>query len=243
MKTVTSFIAVLLILGVTSVAHCKVELQVVTEQWAPFSFINKDGAIDGTATRKVRTILEAAQISYSIELLAWNRAYNQARDNKNVLLYTIYRLQERENDFQWICPLIETNSPTLYALASRKDISITNLNDAKQYSIGIIGSGWTHDYLIQKGFEAGQHLDVASDENANIRKLLKGRVDIIVQEAGLVESRLLKEGVSAQKIKKVFSLVDTPYHQGCMAVSKDTPLELVETLRNGLQKLNTEISE
>ena len=170
-------------------------------------------------------------------MLAWSRAYRKAKENKNVLLYTIYKLHGRDDDFQWICPLIETKATHLYSLVSRSDLQIKQIDDAKSYRVGVFGRGWAYDFMKLQGFQEGVNLDTTFDEQANIRKLMKGRVDFIVQESGLIEQRLKKEGISPQKVKPVHSLVDSSHQKGCMAMSRDTSVEMIDKLQRALDKV------
>ncbi len=217
-------------------------LSVVTEQWPPYNYVNEQGILEGIATDKVKAVLAEAGMDYQIELLAWKRAYKKAKNNKNVLLYTIYRLKEREKDFQWICPLIKTETTAVYSLADREGVKFEKIEELRPFAIGVIGTGWTYDYLQQKGFKKGVNLDIATDEYANVRKLIKGRVDFIVEEPSIVNDRLQKEEIASDKLIKVFSLFPTTHQQGCMAMSNDTPVEIINKLSAALNKLNSQKS-
>ena len=213
-------------------------LTVVTEHWPPFNYINEHGEVDGRSTAIVREVLKEANIAYKIKQLSWTRAYNTAKDKKNVLIYTIFRQAHREKHFQWICPLIQTSGVKMFGLSSRKDLVVNKLEDAKQYRLGVYGTGWTMEYLKSNGFEIGVHLDVATNETLNIKKLLAGRVDFIVQEQDMVHHRLKTMGVDINQVKAVFPLVAVESQEGCMAMSKDTPKETVDSIRKALHKVN-----
>lgn len=214
------------------------KLTVVTEEWPPYNFLNSEGVIDGSATKKVKAILADANIDYHMELLAWNRAYKKTRDNKNVLLYSIYRSEKRLKDFNWICPLIQTSAVNFYTLASRTDMKITKVEDAKKYVLGVIGSGWTYDHLVHNGFSRDKNLDVGSSEFSNVRKLMKGRIDIVVQQEDLIRSKLAEENLPLNALKVVYTLSPAANQIGCMVMSKDTPKSLVDKIRKSLNNVN-----
>ncbi|XOV81218.1 MAG: substrate-binding periplasmic protein [Aestuariibacter sp.] len=213
------------------------QIHIVTEHWPPFNYLNDKGEVEGIATDVVKKVMTEAGYSYEISLLSWSRAYQRAKNDKNVLIYTIFKLENREEDFQWICPLIETGGAKVFALASREDIKIESLNDLKGYSVGVLGSGWSYEFLKFYGFVAGEHLDIVKDEMANIRKLFAGRIDLIVQEPELISNRLEIVGKSKSDIRSVFKLGAENSQSGCMAMSLDTPSDVVKTLRSALVKV------
>lgn len=236
-KIVSSLIMLLWFLSHHIQAQQWPKLTVVTEHWPPFNYINEQGMPDGIATRKLRHVLTKAGFDYHIELQSWSRAYQQARDNPNVLIYTIFRSEERLDDFQWICPLIQTGGSEVYSLAYRIDIQVASTEDLKSWITGVYASGWSHDYLTGSGLRQGEHLDVVSDEMANVRKLFANRVDLIVQEPDLIEGRLKQLGKTIDDIRPVFVLGDKESKTGCMAMSTDTSESIVTILRETLNSI------
>ena len=219
------------------------EIRIVTEHWPPYSYINENGEVDGMATILIKKIMKEAGLDYSIELLSWKRAYKSAKENKDTLLYTIYKLENRESDFQWLCPLINTKGVKIYALASRNDVAINNIDDAKKYSTGVISTGWTHDYLKSEGFETTSHLDIGSSELTNIKKLLAGRIDLVVQEEDLIELRLKKLNKTSNVLKPVFTLISNQHKEGCMAMSLDTSKATINRISAALLKVNSSANQ
>jgi len=238
MKIVLFKISLLIFISFSLSLKAAEKLTLVTEHWPPFNFLNAEGKVDGIATNTIKQIVSEAGFDYDIELLAWRRAYNKAKNNKNVLLYTIYKLDNRTEDFQWICPLIQTPGVKVYALSERDDIKISKLEDLRHYVIGIINTGWTFEYFKINGFKPGEHLDLGKSESANIKKLLLGRVDLVVQEEELVGVRLVNQGKKHNAVKEVFTLLTEAHKEGCIATSKSTPENVVARLRAALLKVN-----
>ena len=153
------------------------------------------------------------------------------------MLYTVYKLKPRQNDFQWICPLINTPGVAVYSLSTRDDIKINDIEELKRYSIGTINTGWTLEYLKYNGFIPGHHLDLSREESANLRKLLSGRIDLVVQEKELIDLRLINLGGHSSLVKQVFTLLTDEHKEGCMATSHKTPTYVVNRLRQALIKV------
>ena len=92
----------------------------------------------------------------------------------------------------------------------------------------MVRDDFTHEKLVTNGFKVGKHLDVNNDSLANLKKLLKGRVDLIVQSDSTI-SRHLKELALPDSLVTAelpFEL-DQPT---CMALSKHTDHKIIQAL-------------
>lgn len=235
-KFVLSFL--LLLVAISNQLHAQQDsITVVSEEWPPYNYTNEQGEFTGISTEIVKAVLTEAKLNYHIEVYPWSRAFSMARDNKNTLLYTVYRVGDRLDKFQWICPLIKNEGFAVYALSNRNDVAFSNLGEAKKYRIGTLRSGGGYDVLKHAGFIVGENLDIATDEYANIRKLFKQRVDLILQEVEPLKLRLKELGFAESAVKKVFSIVPEGGQVGCMAFSNDTPKVMVERVKKALQKV------
>lgn len=72
---------------------------------------------------------------------------------------------------------------------------------------------------------------------ANIRKLFKGRIDLIIKEEEPLELRIQQAGLPIARLKKVFSILYNEERQACMAMSLDTPKSVIQRLQNALNKV------
>jgi len=82
-----------------------VELQIITEEFAPFNFQSKDGQITGQSTEIVQEILSRLNLKIDIRLMPWNDGYELALYEQDVVLYSTFRTAEREELFQWVGPI------------------------------------------------------------------------------------------------------------------------------------------
>lgn len=153
-------------------------LTVVTEDLPPLNFQDGD-KVSGIATEIVQATLQKAGLSAAPRIYPWARAINMAEQQENVLIYSIARIPEREARFQWIGPLFPY-SDSLYKLKRRQDIQLTTLDQAKQYQIGVIRSYAVHEMLKREGFIDNVHLQLAKDQEQNLRKLFAGKTDLLV---------------------------------------------------------------
>ena len=211
-------------------------IRFVTEHWPPYNFLNDSGEVIGLATEKVQELLGELALEVEIEVFHWAKAIQLAEFEENVFLYSIYRTQSREKRFQWICPLMMTQIVAFYKLASRPDVEIKNIQDAKKYRISVMNEDLTMRMLLDTGFEKGVHFDTTLDELTNVRKLLHGRVDLIVQEENALQYRLELLNSRRSHLTRLEPLGKEKADTLCIATSLNTDKALVEKMRTVLSQ-------
>lgn len=213
-------------------------IEVVTESWQPYSYILPDGSVGGIATDKVRRILDKTEFAYTISLYPWARAYRTALTKKNVLIYPIYKIKERELKFQWLCPFLPTDPIYVYSLPARRDINISKLDDLKQYVIGIARDEFVYQYLTGQGFEEHRHLDITPTYNTSLHKLVNQRIDLIIGSGHSIDTRLKNLGYHEIQLRAVYEIDAQVVAGNCMALSLQTPVAVVEKIRSSLLQVN-----
>lgn len=146
------------------------DIQAVTYEWPPYNYTD-NGKITGISKEIVEEILNRAEIKADFVVYPWGRGLMMAKTKKNVLIYTMRRIPERENLYKWVGPITPPSNSYLYKLKKRKDIAVHSLNDAKKYSIGVIKGDSMHQYLLSQGFEEGKNIEVVPKEILNLKKL------------------------------------------------------------------------
>ncbi len=211
------------------------EVEVVTEEWIPYSF-TANGRVVGISTEIVEQALRRAGISMAggrVRLMPWARAYYEALHKGNTLIYTILRTPERESLFKWVGPLVPADSFYFFRLAARDDIRLHSLADARRYRIGILKESVHGQFLRRHGFDAAS-LDPVSYQYLNMKKLLSGRVDLIVDVERTVRLRAEKLGVPSTKFVRALFLFRREYY---MAFNRDTPDSLVRKVGRALETM------
>jgi len=226
------------------------DIQVVTEEWKPYNY-SKNGQITGMSTEVVKTTLEKAGLTYEINVLPWARALKKARNEENVLIYTIVRNPAREKQFKWIGPLFSTSNEgdstmSLFRLKDRKDIVAKDLNEAIKYKIGVVRGNDLGSFQ-KAGFKEGKQLFPVAEEATNIRKLFKGRIDLISGSMNYLQGhfeKLKDPGISMDKIEAVcpISAASTSSDETivCMAFGKSTPEDMVKKVRSAFEAIKAE---
>ena len=212
-----------------SLAHAQA-VRVVTEATS-YSFL-KDGKMAGPATEVVELSLKrAGLVDYQINLYPWARSYDMALKEPNVLIYLIARTPAREPQFKWAGEIMKMQYH-LYKLKDR-NVVVKNLEDARNFTIGVMRDDVRHQYLKEKGFT---RLVVSAQSVDNFRKLLSGQVDIVPLPDDDAASLCKETNVSCETLQKIYTL-DEMSTGLYMAYSNSTPDAVVQRTKDAFEKI------
>ncbi|KJZ10831.1 hypothetical protein TW85_19100 [Marinomonas sp. S3726] len=227
------YLLVLLVLSFTSaLSAAETFLQVLTENWRPYNYEDK-GEIKGQSTDIVVKVLDRAGIDYKITLYPWSRAYRIAQQKENVLIYTIVRMPVREDMFIWSRPLAKQDTGSLFKLSDSKNIKVSNLEEAKQYKIGVIKDSMGYLFLKNNGVSQAI-VPVSTDQKLNLEHLLRGYVDLVAVSEKSFAHVTKQMGVESEALTRVMKLFEfTPY----MAFSLGTSQEIIDKVNKAYDEL------
>lgn len=203
-------------------------LNIVTEQWAPYIQLQKNGKITGPLVDKIKAIMAHADINYNLNIYPWPRTYHKALTEKNTLIFPIFKNKTRITKFHFVCPLSKGVNLYLIKLSRRKDIKITSFADAKKYRFGVIRGDYDHEMLLNEGFKDGDKIDTNINDINNLKKLIKGRIDLMIQTKGSIYGKLQGLGLSKNIIELAYKLAPEYSGKNCLALSKKTSLSVVK---------------
>lgn len=232
MKKLLTVISVLL---VTVFAEAG-EIRIVTEDFPPYNYEEKR-EITGLSTKIVRAVLKEVGMNPKIRIYPWARAYKKALQDKNVLIYSILRIREREKLFRWVGE-IAVSEMCLFRLRERNDIKINSLEDAKKYKIGVTRETAPHHYLLEKNFKLDEW-EVVSKDELSIKKLVSGRIDIMPYYETPFIYKVKKLGYDPGKFVKAL-LMKEASEKLYMAFSRGTPDSTVEKFIKALNKIKAD---
>jgi len=226
-------IAILTLVSAPDTSAAPLLLNVVTEEFPPYNF-SIDGKIGGIATTVVTETLKRAGIHYHLRIYPWKRAYETiALNQKNVLIYSIYKSVERGPLFAaWIGPIMPPAALYLYKLKSRTDIRVDSLEDAKKYRIGVTRADYSHVLLKRQGFV---RLDEASDALSNARKFLAKRIDLIPTYELTLAARLKQLDTPFSVAEKTVTVIPVEASKIFMAVSRGSDPELIKKIKTAFE--------
>ena len=208
-----------------------VAIDIMTENYPPFNYKDKNGKITGITTELVREILKSIDEKDNIRLIPWARAYKDIQNKPNKVLFSMTRTTQREFLFKWVGP-IANNSWVFYTRAD-SNIKINSLEDAKnnRYKIGTYLDGANELYLKKNNF---YNIYSVPDDLLNVKKLIRGRIDLWAagETQGIYKAKQL--GIDPKKIKKVFKIKDTQLY---IAFSRTTPNSVINLWKNELNNM------
>ncbi|WP_072786626.1 substrate-binding periplasmic protein [Duganella sacchari] len=206
-------------------------MMVVTEEFSPYSYLAQ-GKVVGYSTEVVSEALQRAGLTYSVQVYPWARAFHLARSQPNVLIFSIVRTPEREAQFHWLAQLAP-RSTYLYKLKTRHDIQVRTVEDLRPYRIAATRGDIVEEQLHQFGLTA----DLAAGDASSIRKLMAGRVDLMVASELSIKGICGRTQVRCALLERTMPMPGlTEYY---VAASLSTPAATVQALRTGLEKLKS----
>ena len=125
----------------------------------------------------VREAFKRSGYNLKIAYYPWARVVKMAKDGAVDGYFPEYYSDELKEDFFVSSPI--PGGPLGFFKKKGKSISYSTLNDLRPYSIGVV-----RGYINTAEFDAADYLkkDEANDDLQNFKKLLAGRVDLIVAD-------------------------------------------------------------
>ncbi|WP_306146616.1 MULTISPECIES: ABC transporter substrate-binding protein [unclassified Roseibium] len=210
------------------------DIRIVTEEFPPYNY-SDNGLAKGLSSEVVQAVLAETGLTAEFLFLPWARAYLTAQNTKNTVIFSIGRIPEREDLFEWIGVIAPYNT-SLCKLASRTDLTIESLSDAKDYSIGVSVEDVIYQYLKSQNFT---NLDIVGEDILNIRKLALSRLDLIAFDEAAFQYYLDLEDINPALFDRIYRLDDISGGL-YMAINKDSDPELIQSLKGGLEAIKAD---
>ena len=209
-------------------------LNVVTET-TPNTYL-QNGKVAGPATEIVEQTLKRAGLNdYRIDLYPWARAQDLALREPFVLIFPIARTPERENRFRWIGE-IKRSRYFLYALQGRAGMQVAQLDDARNWTIGVVRDDVRQQALLKRGFS---RLVVSSHSIENFRKLVYRQVDMVVLTENEARSLCAEVKPDCTGLARLLPLDDVAVEL-YMAYSLATPEDIAARTRSAFESLRAD---
>ena len=208
-------------------------LTLLTEENAPFNF-TENGAVRGIAVDLiVATLKEAGREASPAEIRVepWARAYDAAQSQPGTVLFSMARTQEREGLFSWVGPIYKAQIG-LVARSSR-NIRVAGPADLAGYTIATVRDGAPEQLLVKAGVPE-QALDRGNGIEANLRKLLAGRVDLVAFNVPAIRYNLARLGADPADFPVVYVLKELDLHY---AFHRGTDPALLRSVQAALDRV------
>lgn len=171
-KLKCSLLVVFCLLFGSELAAGKKNIEIVTTEYPPY--YGSDLQNKGFITEIVVTAFDRSGYDTTIRFLPWQRAFDGTKAGKYTVLYTMWYRKEREKWFEF-SDALPANEVGFFKRVG-DDISFNNFEDLKPYTIGVV-----RGYVNPPGFdEAGLTTEVVDNDALNLKKLLRGRIDLVL---------------------------------------------------------------
>ena len=216
------------------------DLTYITEQYPPYNF-QENGKLQGISVDLLEKVWDRMGLNLNrsiIQILPWSEGYERTLSDNNTVLFTTFKVPEREKLFKWAGPIASGRD----ALLSKKDknITIASAADLKKYKIG----GIADDIAVQRLLNDGIKKDEIILENTStpiIEMLKNGTIDAWAYNDLAGIWLLQQSGANASDYKIAYVLAQG---EGYYAFNKEVPDALVQSFQEAMDyiKSNNESS-
>lgn len=205
-------------------------LHLLTEEYPPFSYRQGDKLL-GISVDQVKAIMAAAKLDYTMEMQPWARAFSLAESTPDTCVFTTGQLPERMARFKWVQPLVL--DLMILVRKAGQPFAPASIEEAKRLTVGVHKDDSAETYAKQQGFP---RLDSAPSLDLSLKKLLSGRLDLMIMTRTTYES-LRRQG---QPIEAALNLEGTRAGIACNLKVPDSTIaamqvELDRLITNGTQ--------
>lgn len=210
-------------------------LTLYSEEFPPFNYTDK-GKFVGASTEVVEAIMQITQQDYEIKSFPWARSMHISQHKKNGFIFSISRRKDREKLFKWVGVLVPANQ-SVFALKSRTDIRINQLNDMKPFIIGTTFKDARETFLLTKGFDSlnFKRLSGENTYHQHYEQLKLGRIELWPMPNAVMNHVVTSYGDKPDNwIQNVFKLDEISQEGYYLAASLTTSDDLINKLRQAL---------
>lgn len=209
------------------------EVRLVTDNWIPYYGKNLEN--QGYFSAIVKEAFEKAGHKSIISFMPWKRAEEIARNGSEDALLGAYHTTEREKYFVFSTP-IDSATMNVIRLKSSNITFSGDLHDLENLTIGIV-----RGYQVSEEFNSADYLitEGTTTLTQSIKKLLMGRVDILIESPVVVKDLMNKEFSQADRDALVF-LESHPVVNNALFLCFSKKMPNVETV---VKDFNTALAE
>jgi len=204
-----------------------------TEELPPFG-LTRDGKPSGLSTELLQAMCAEAKIECEIRIVPWARAFHEALNRPNTLVFSTARIASREASFVWIGPITANVHNVIYARGDFARPAAT-LNDLQGLRVGVVNKDAGHDEMVRAGV-SGVTFEAGPNVQSNLRKLMAGHIDVMPAQEIVMAWAMRVGGLDDKSVIPLFSFgVDADLY---FAINPRSDPALVEALRAAWTKIS-----
>jgi len=153
---------------------------IATLEYPPFIYSDGD-QVKGPIVDKVKNIFDRLGVEVTIQILPIARGLLMVKNGEVDAYFSLKKTRERERDLLFTnTPLVQ--QPFVFFIKNNSKILWNgNLDDVKNYKIGVVSKtsyGMIFDEYVKNGNIS--NIDEAKSFELNVKKLIAGRVDLVI---------------------------------------------------------------
>ncbi len=233
-KKLTIILLLTFAFGFLGAVYGNDNVTVYTNRSPPTTLIKEDGSgLTGFSVEVVQELKKRVGNTSKIHLVPWVRGYKNVKSKPNQAIFTGSRNAARENIHHWIIHL--TTRRSVFYAKKGSNLTISSIEDAKKYRIGVLREGNREKYLKTRGFNRLQSIN---SEEQNIKKLFANRIELIFQSAIEAASNLKKINRKFDEIEPKFTVFQNDSY--LMMSKNGTPMETVQRWQKAAKKMKSD---
>ncbi|GAB6162114.1 transporter substrate-binding domain-containing protein [Desulfothermus naphthae] len=207
------------------------KILLLTLNWSPY--VGEEFPNNGSVYLLVKKAFEKMGYLVEIEFKPWNRVIAIARKGKVDAFFPVYYSKERTKYFYMSNPVF--GGPIVFLTRREYPITHRNIEALKTYRIGLVKGYVNTEEIDQANF---LKKDFAPNDLINIKKLIKGRVDLIVIDK-YVAYYLIKKYFPnhISKLKVLSPSIEYKNLYVCFPKKRKNSKKLLQDFNTGLSQL------
>jgi polar amino acid transport system substrate-binding protein len=178
-------------------------IQIITEEGYPLNYLDPlSNSVEGFSTELVRAVMDDTGLDYEIVIKPWPRAYADATNIKNILLFSVARMEARENDLIWLFKILTVENK-VYSLSSNRPHQEISLAELKQSKIAVVQNGMNDNYLKNNDF---QELVYVNNLKHSLKLVQRNRLDYFASSIVGIYQHIKKNNLKLSDYKAVLDL-------------------------------------
>ncbi|MEG6506126.1 substrate-binding periplasmic protein [Nitratidesulfovibrio sp. 1201_IL3209] len=217
----------------TACPHPVGAFTLLTEDLPPFNYV-QDGLPRGPGVDIVIQVLHRNGLPVElgdIRVLPWPRAFNQALNTPDALLFSTARTPEREGLFKWVGPVMHVTVGAVVHKNSR--VAPRQWRDLQGLRVGTVRNTVGEQLLLEQGVPSALLHSVTTPADA-VRMLAAGRVDVLAFNIHSTLYMMEQGNIDSAEYAVTMVLRQLDLY---MALSRDTDDALVARLQSTLDAM------
>jgi polar amino acid transport system substrate-binding protein len=215
-----------------------------TEDYPPYNF-EKNGNVKGIAVDLLLALWKKIGLNKNatdIKIVPWARGVKMIKTKPGTCLFSTTLTSERKDVLGWkfVYPIpLENEEPENHLIAKMsKKISFNSIEDLKKYNgkYGVVRNDLGESLLIEAGVHSAK-FDKAANSMSLIKKLDKGRYDVISYSFSTAATKMKEIGIDPSIFEVVYSFPQKPMG---FAFYHNTDASILKKLQDALDELHSD---